>query len=72
VVIQGVRLKEETDYEISGDYSATEEGEYYITINGINDYTDSIIIQLKLLYHSFYVLLAQYHLIMIINQKDCN
>ena len=42
VTYQGKTLNEYEDYELLGDYSATEIGNYTVTIHGIGDYKGSI------------------------------
>ncbi len=41
VTYDGALLKEGVDYELSGDYSATEIGDYAVTVEGIGNYTGS-------------------------------
>ena len=42
VTYQGVELEEEKDYELSGDFTAEEVGEYTITIEGIGYYKGTV------------------------------
>jgi len=42
VIYNGVTLVEGVDYELTGDYSATDIGEYILTIEGIGDYIGKI------------------------------
>lgn len=42
VIYQGEILEEWEDYELLGDYSATEVGNYTVTIHGIGDYKGSV------------------------------
>lgn len=44
VSYQGSSLKEGVDYEVTGDYSAADVGNYSVTINGIGDYTGFVTI----------------------------
>ena len=42
VVLNGVTLVEDEDYELAGDYVATEIGSYVVRIQGIGNYTGSV------------------------------